>query len=160
RALDGTDVPDVPVGPTGCAARARSRRTEGDPTRLSSAQATAARACAEDRRGVGAISHRGLLVPLAKSRARGVTNAVTIIAIAGASGFLGSALARHLTSSGHQVRRIGRRSSRGADFHWDLNAGTLDPAALDGADAVINFAGATIAQRWTHDHKTAILASR
>ena len=82
------------------------------------------------------------------------------VAIAGASGFLGSAFARHLTGQGHEVRRIGRRTSRGVDFHWDLAAGTLDPAALDGADAVINFAGATVAQRWTHDHKTAILASR
>ena len=82
------------------------------------------------------------------------------VAIAGASGFLGSAFARHLTGQGHEVRRIGRRTSRGVDFHWDLAAGTLDPAALDGADAVINFAGATVAQRWTHEHKTAILASR
>jgi len=85
---------------------------------------------------------------------------VITVAIAGASGFLGSALARHLTGEGHQVRRIGRRSSGGVDFHWDLVAGTLDPVALDGADAVINFAGATIAQRWTQEHKTAILASR
>ena len=82
------------------------------------------------------------------------------VAIGGASGFLGSALARHLTGKGHRVRRIGRRSSRGVDFHWDLGAGTLDPAALDGADAVVNFAGATVAQRWTQEHKRAILASR
>lgn len=82
------------------------------------------------------------------------------VAIAGASGFLGSAFAGHLTRQGHQVRRIGRRSSRGVDFHWDLGAGTLDPAALDGADAVINLAGATVAQRWTQEHKTAILSSR
>jgi len=85
---------------------------------------------------------------------------VITVAIAGASGFLGSAFARYLTRQGHEVRRIGRRSSRGVDFHWDLGAGTLDPVALDGADAVINFAGATVAQRWTHEHKTAILASR
>jgi uncharacterized protein (TIGR01777 family) len=85
---------------------------------------------------------------------------VITVAIAGASGFLGSAFARHLTRQGHQVRRIGRRSSRGVDFHWDLAAGTLDPAAIDGADGVINFAGATVAQRWTQEHKTAILASR
>jgi len=85
---------------------------------------------------------------------------VITVAIAGASGFLGSAFARHLTGQGHEVRRIGRRTSRGVDFHWDLAAGTLDPVALDGADAVINFAGATIAQRWTQAHKTAILASR
>jgi len=85
---------------------------------------------------------------------------VITVAIAGASGFLGSAFARHLTSEGHRVRRIGRSSSRGVDFHWDLRAGTLDPAALDGADAVINLAGATIAQRWTREHKAEILASR
>jgi uncharacterized protein len=85
---------------------------------------------------------------------------VITVAIAGATGFLGSAFARHLTGQGHEVRRIGRRSSRGVDFHWDLVAGTLDPVALDGADAVINFAGATVAQRWTREHKTAILASR
>ena len=82
------------------------------------------------------------------------------VAIGGASGFLGGALARHLTGQGHRVRRIGRRSSRGVDFHWDLGAGTLDPAALDGADAVVNLAGATVAQRWTQEHKRAILASR
>jgi hypothetical protein len=46
------------------------------------------------------------------------------------------------------------------DFHWDLDTGLLDPAALDGADAVINFAGATIAQRWTREHKQEILTSR
>lgn len=85
---------------------------------------------------------------------------MTIVAIAGASGFLGGTLARHLTSEGHQVRRIGRSSSRGADYHWDLEAGRLDAAALDGADVVVNFTGENIAQRWTSSHKRAILASR
>ena len=85
---------------------------------------------------------------------------MTTVAIAGASGFLGGTLARHLTSEGHQVRRIGRSSSRGADYHWDLEAGRLDPAALDGADVVVNFTGENIAQRWTSSHKRAILASR
>lgn len=82
------------------------------------------------------------------------------VAIAGASGFLGKELARYLTSEGHTVRRIGRRASRGVDFHWDLASGQLDPAALDGADAVVNFTGENIAQRWTRDHKHAILSSR
>ena len=85
---------------------------------------------------------------------------MTTVAIAGASGFLGTAFARHLTTAGHTVRRIGRASSRTVEYHWDLTEGRLDPAALDGADAVINFSGATIAQRWTADHKRAILASR
>jgi uncharacterized protein len=85
---------------------------------------------------------------------------VTTVAIAGASGFLGSALARHLTRERHEVRRIGRASSRGVDFHWDLDAGRLDPAALDGAEVVVNLAGENVAQRWTREHKQAILASR
>ena len=85
---------------------------------------------------------------------------MTTVAIAGASGFLGSAFARHLTSSGQVVRRIGRSSSRGVDFHWNLEAGHLDPAALDGADVVVNFTGENIAQRWTREHKQAILTSR
>jgi uncharacterized protein (TIGR01777 family) len=85
---------------------------------------------------------------------------VTTVAIAGASGFLGTALARHLSKEGHEVRRIGRASSRGADFHWDLDAGRIDPAALDGADVVVNLTGENVAQRWTRDHKRAILASR
>jgi uncharacterized protein (TIGR01777 family) len=83
-----------------------------------------------------------------------------IVAIAGASGFLGTSLARHLTSAGHEVRRIGRATSKGAEFHWDLEAGRLDPAALDAADAVVNLTGENIGQRWTTSHKRAILASR
>lgn len=82
------------------------------------------------------------------------------VAIAGASGFLGQAFARYLTERGHTVRRIGRASSRGVDYHWDLDAGRLDPTALDGADAVVNFVGENIAQRWTREHKQAILTSR
>jgi uncharacterized protein len=85
---------------------------------------------------------------------------VTTVAIAGASGFLGTAFARHLTKAGHELRRIGRASSRGVDFQWDLNAGRLDPAALDGAEVVVNLVGENVAQRWTQEHKRAILTSR
>jgi uncharacterized protein (TIGR01777 family) len=81
-------------------------------------------------------------------------------AIAGASGFLGGLYARWLERQGHAVRRIGRASSRGVEYRWDLAAGRLDPAALDGADVVANFTGENIAQRWTREHKRAILASR
>jgi len=82
------------------------------------------------------------------------------IAIAGASGFVGGALARFLAAKGNEVRRIGRTSSRGVDYHWDLEAGRLDPAALDGADAVVNLVGENIAERWTRENKRAILFSR
>lgn len=80
------------------------------------------------------------------------------VAIAGASGFMGTTLARHLLSHGHGVRRIGR--GHDADFQWDPGSGRLDAAALDGADAVVNLSGANIGQRWTRDHKRAIVESR
>ena len=82
------------------------------------------------------------------------------IAIAGASGFIGGALAKYLVAKGNQVRRIGRASSRGVDFQWNLESGQLDPSALDGADAVVNLVGENIAERWTRDHKRGILFTR
>ena len=51
------------------------------------------------------------------------------IAIAGASGFVGSALAKHLESMGHAVIRIGRRENpKHGNIKWDPDNGVLDPA--------------------------------
>ena len=71
--------------------------------------------------------------------------------MAGASGFLGTPLAARLIADGHEVVRLVRRPPRGADeIEWSPAQGRLDPAALAGADAVINLAGASIGgQRWT-----------
>jgi uncharacterized protein (TIGR01777 family) len=46
------------------------------------------------------------------------------------------------------------------DVTWDPARGELDPAALDGVDAVIHLAGASIADRWTPAHRRAIVDSR
>jgi uncharacterized protein (TIGR01777 family) len=81
------------------------------------------------------------------------------IAIAGVSGMLGGAVAARLTASGHTVRRIGRRPAT-SDIVWDPEAGRLEPSALDAVDAIANFAGETIAQRWTADRKRIIRESR
>ena len=80
------------------------------------------------------------------------------VAIAGASGFVGTALSAALATRGDTIVRIGRGA--GSDVQWDPAAGMLDPSALEGVDAVVNLAGATIAARWTHAHKRAILESR
>jgi uncharacterized protein (TIGR01777 family) len=80
------------------------------------------------------------------------------IAITGASGFLGVSLAAFLTTGGHSVVRIGRGT--GNDFCWDPSRGQLDPQALEGVDAVIHLAGASVAERWTPEHKKAIRESR
>lgn len=84
------------------------------------------------------------------------------IAIAGGTGFLGSALRAHLAAAGHDAVPITRRiSGAGKDaIHWDPERGELHPRALEGFDAVVNLAGETIAQRWTDGAKRAIRESR
>jgi uncharacterized protein (TIGR01777 family) len=82
-----------------------------------------------------------------------------IVAITGASGFLGSALRHLLTTGGHEVRVISR-SSR-AEIPWDPARGVLEKERLEGVDAVVHLAGESISGgRWTQSKKKAILDSR
>ena len=83
------------------------------------------------------------------------------VAVAGASGMIGSQLAAFLESGGHTVVRIGRGASqRPGDVAWDPAAGRLSPAALAGLDAVVNLAGENTGRRWTSARKQAIVSSR
>ncbi|MFI7497351.1 TIGR01777 family oxidoreductase [Streptomyces sp. NPDC049687] len=84
------------------------------------------------------------------------------IAVAGASGLIGSALVRSLTADGHEVVRLVRRAPGGADeVRWDPEGGQVDAAALAGCDAVVNLAGAGVGdQRWTEAYKRRIHDSR
>ncbi len=85
------------------------------------------------------------------------------VAISGATGLVGSALTAFLSTGGHTVRRIVRRQSQGGrpdDIVWDLRAGTIDAAALEGVDAVVHLAGESIAARWTEAKRVAIRESR
>ncbi|GAA2901955.1 epimerase [Actinoplanes cyaneus] len=84
------------------------------------------------------------------------------IVMAGASGFLGARLAGRLRQSGHDVDRLVRRPAAGSnEITWTPSQGRLDPAALAGADAVINLAGANIGgRRWTASYKNVLRASR
>lgn len=84
------------------------------------------------------------------------------VVITGASGLIGTALVRSLTGDGHDVVRLVRRPPRAADeVQWDPAARRLDPAAMSGADAVVNLAGAGIGdRRWSEDYKRLVLDSR
>ncbi|MER8014571.1 TIGR01777 family oxidoreductase [Streptomyces griseoluteus] len=84
------------------------------------------------------------------------------IAVAGASGLIGSALVRSLTDDGHQVVRLVRREPQGPDeVRWDPQEGYVDAAGLAGVDAVVNLAGAGIGdKRWTPEYKRVIRDSR
>ncbi|MEU2556264.1 TIGR01777 family oxidoreductase [Streptomyces sp. NPDC013313] len=84
------------------------------------------------------------------------------IAVAGASGLIGSALVRSLTADGHEVVRLVRRAPRGRDeVRWDPERQQVDAAGLAGCDAVVNLAGAGIGdRRWTPEYKRLIRDSR
>ena len=86
-----------------------------------------------------------------------------IIAITGSTGLIGTALTAALEADGHLVRPVVRRAPR-ADKHeisWQPEQGTIDAAEFEKVDAVVNLAGAGIAdKRWTAAFKQEILDSR
>lgn len=77
-----------------------------------------------------------------------------IAVIAGASGFVGRAVAEAFQADGYDVRTIGRRSG----VPW-ADAGAVR-AAVDGADVVLNFAGRSVNCRYTDRRRREILESR
>ena len=98
-----------------------------------------------------------------------------MIVIAGGTGFLGRPLAARLAADGHAVTVLTRTTTSGTSGHnssrpagssigyleWQPD-GTTGPwsRAIEGAGAVVNLAGESIAARWTTTHKTRILESR
>ncbi|HEX4789975.1 MAG TPA: TIGR01777 family oxidoreductase [Actinospica sp.] len=92
------------------------------------------------------------------------------VAITGSSGLIGSALTRSLLADGHEVLRLTRGQTGGASggagdgsesAAWDPAAGTVQPGALDGVDAVVHLAGAGVGdKRWTDAYKQQIRDSR
>jgi uncharacterized protein len=85
-----------------------------------------------------------------------------LIAIAGSSGLIGSALVTALRASDNRVVRIVRRAPSNADeLHWNPQAGEFDPDALSGVNAVVNLCGAGIAdKRWSGAYKQQLRDSR
>ncbi len=82
------------------------------------------------------------------------------VLITGASGFIGRALSRRLTESGHEAIPLVRGEPRAGARTWDPSVGRIDDDALDGIDAVVHLAGESIGGRWTVGKKQAILSSR
>lgn len=64
--------------------------------------------------------------------------------IAGASGFLGTALRDRLARDGHQVVRLVRGEPVSAEESgWDPRSGAIDARVVEDADVVVNLAGAS-----------------
>jgi hypothetical protein len=83
------------------------------------------------------------------------------IVISGASGLIGTPLVTRLRGKGHEVVRLVRRAPARGEAQWDPKAGVLDPAILEGVDAVIHLSGAGIGdKRWTDAYKREVLESR
>jgi uncharacterized protein (TIGR01777 family) len=93
-------------------------------------------------------------------------------AITGATGFVGSRLVERLQAADHSIVVLTRSADHGrnvfpsADFpkveiveYTPLASGDWQ-AALSGCDGVVNLAGEPISERWTPEHKQAILESR
>ena len=87
------------------------------------------------------------------------------VGVTGASGFLGRQLCAYLTSQGHRVVRFVRapralRADAG-EVAWDPARGQLDATALAGLDAIVNLAGAGIAEApWSTGRKQELVESR
>jgi uncharacterized protein len=84
------------------------------------------------------------------------------VLISGASGLVGTELARQLREDGHEAIRLVRRTARAADeFSWNPSKGEIDPEIMESVDAVVNLAGATTGRiPWSAKYKKEIVSSR
>ncbi len=87
------------------------------------------------------------------------------VVLTGATGLIGRHLANALLARGDEVVALVRGDGSGItgarDVRWDPAGGALPAGALDGADAVVNLAGAPLfGKRWTAARKREIRESR
>ena len=88
------------------------------------------------------------------------------VLITGATGLVGRRLTTVLLSQNIQVHYLSTRKEKletapnYKGFYWNPKDREIDCACLDGIDAIIHLAGASIAAPWTAKNKKAILSSR
>lgn len=85
------------------------------------------------------------------------------LAVAGASGFVGSALVRRLQAEGHVVLRFVRRpAAQPEEIAWHPASGEMEQRErLEGIEGVVNLAGSNLAAgRWTETRKEEMVRSR
>lgn len=85
------------------------------------------------------------------------------VLISGASGLIGGALRAFLCAQGDDVCILVRREARepAREIYWNPDARQLEPAALEGLDAVVHLSGENIAgRRWTPHFKEQLRRSR
>lgn len=87
---------------------------------------------------------------------------MAVVAIAGSSGLIGSALASTLRAGDNRVLRIVRRAPSNSDeLFWNPDTGEFDAGALRGVDVVVNLCGVNVgAKRWSGAFKQSLRDSR
>lgn len=85
-----------------------------------------------------------------------------VVAIAGSSGLIGSALTTALRTADHRVIRLVRRRPSNADeVFWNPDTGEFDVDELAGVDVVVNLCGVNVgAKRWSGAFKQSLRDSR
>lgn len=85
-----------------------------------------------------------------------------VVAVAGSSGLIGTALVYALRAKDRRVIRIVRRAPSTADeVFWNSDSGEFDAGALAGVDAVVNLCGVNVgAKRWSGAFKQSLRDSR
>lgn len=84
------------------------------------------------------------------------------VLISGASGLVGTEVARQLLEAGHEPVKLVRRAAKASDeVSWNPSRGEIDPEIMESVDAVVNLAGATTGRiPWTKRYKKEIVSSR
>ena len=87
---------------------------------------------------------------------------MSTVLLAGGSGLIGQRLSVLLEKKGYDVIFLSRKKkSDDRFFQWDVKKGTIDSAAIERANYVINLAGAGIVdKRWTEERKKVLIDSR
>ncbi|WNG85665.1 TIGR01777 family oxidoreductase [Mycobacterium sp. ITM-2016-00317] len=86
----------------------------------------------------------------------------SVVAVAGSSGLIGTALVYALRATDRRVLRIVRRAPMNADeVFWNPDTGEFDPDTLRDVDAVVNLCGVNVGQkRWSGAFKQSLRDSR
>ncbi len=84
------------------------------------------------------------------------------VLISGASGLIGTEVARQLKELGHEPIRLTRKQpASNGEVYWNPAKGELDPKVIETIDAVVNLAGATTGKiPWTKKYMQEIIDSR
>ncbi|WP_256003721.1 TIGR01777 family oxidoreductase [Pedobacter deserti] len=86
------------------------------------------------------------------------------ILITGATGMIGKKLIAALQDKGYGISVLSRAPHASPDvktYLWNISSGKIDPACLDGVEAIIHLAGENVAaKKWTEQQKQRIVDSR